>query len=271
MRTLIFGDVVGRSGRNLVYELLPILRRNHDVDFVIVNGENAAGGFGITPKICGEFFKAGADVVTTGNHVWDQKNIYPYIEKEKRLLRPNNYPEGTPGTGIGQYTDLSGRRVLVLHFMGSLFMPPIGDPFAGVKLALINRNLIKDFAAIILDFHGEATSEKMAMGHMLDGRVSAVVGTHSHIPTADHQILPNGTAYITDIGMCGDYDSVIGMKKEGSIARFLKQVPSPRLEPAIKEATICAVLIETNDKTGKATSIAPLSTKGCLQSVALFN
>ena len=269
MKTLIFGDVVGRSGRNLVYELLPNLRQNHGVDFVIINGENAAGGFGITPKICDEFFKAGADVVTTGNHVWDQKNIYRYIEKEKRLLRPHNYPEGTPGTGIGQYTDLSGRKILVLHFMGSLFMPPIGDPFAGVKLALVNQHLSKDFAAIILDFHGEATSEKMAMGHMLDGRVSAVVGTHSHIPTADHQILPSGTAYITDIGMCGDYDSVIGMKKEASIARFLKQRPSPRLEPAIKEATICAVLIETNDKTGKATSIAPLRTGGCLQPVEL--
>ena len=271
MRILIFGDVVGRSGRNLVYEKLPDLRQNHDVDFVIINGENSAGGFGITPKICDGFFKAGADVVTTGNHVWDQKEIYQYIENEKRLLRPQNYPEGTPGAGIGQYTDLSGRKILVLHFMGSLFMPPIGDPFAGVKLALVNRKLRRDFAAIFLDFHGEATSEKMAMGHLLDGHVSAVVGTHSHIPTADHRILPNGTAYITDIGMCGDYDSVIGMKKETSIARFLKQSPTPRLEVATKEATICAVLIETNDKTGKATSILPLRIGGCLQPVTLSN
>ena len=264
MNILICGDVVGRAGRRAVCDALPQLRRDLDLDFIVVNGENAAGGFGITPKICDQFFDAGADVITTGNHAWDQKDIVPHFDREKRLLRPQNYPEGTPGTGVSVFPDHQGRPVLMLHFMALLFMPPLDDPFAGVQLALLNRHLGSDVAAIILDFHGEATSEKMAMGHMLDGRVSAVVGTHSHVPTADGQVLPNGTAYISDIGMCGDYDSVIGMKKEASIERFRRKVPGPRLEAAQGEATLCAVFIETDDETGLAKRIDPVRLGGRL-------
>jgi len=273
MRILVLGDVVGRSGRRSVCEHLPFLRRELATDFVIVNGENAAGGFGITPKICDQFLAAGADVVTTGNHAWDQKEIIPYFDKEKRLLRPHNYPEGTPGTGKGIYEDQIGRKVLVLHFMGLLFMPSLDDPFSGIDRALLNKKLgkDKDIAAIIVDFHGEATSEKVAMGHSLDGRVSAVVGTHSHIPTADHQILPGGTGYITDLGMCGDYNSVIGMKKEASIARFRKKIPMPKLEAAEGEATLCGVVIETDDETGLATKIVSFRRGGRLEPTAPFN
>ncbi len=266
MRILAFGDVVGRSGRRGLCESLPHLRRELAADFVIVNGENAAGGFGITPKICDQFFAAGADVVTTGNHAWDQKEIVPHFDREKRLLRPHNYPEGTPGTGVGQYKDNGGRKVVVLHFMGLLFMPSLDDPFTGIDRALLNTQMGGETAAIIVDFHGEATSEKVAMGHMLDGRVSAVIGTHSHIPTADHQILPGGTGYITDLGMCGDYDSVIGMKKEASIARFRKKVPVPRLEAAQGEATLCGVVIDTDDNTGLTKNITPLRRGGRLES-----
>jgi hypothetical protein len=204
--------------------------------------------------------------VTTGNHAWDQKEIVPHFDKEKRLLRPHNYPEGTPGTGIGQYEDNGGRKVVVLHFMGLLFMPSLDDPFTGIDRALLNTQMGGENAAIIVDFHGEATSEKVAMGHMLDGRVSAVIGTHSHIPTADHQILPGGTGYITDLGMCGDYDSVIGMKKEASIARFRKKVPVPRLEAAQGEATLCGVVIDTDDNTGLTKNITPLRRGGRLES-----
>lgn len=264
MNILICGDVVGRSGRRAVCEALPHLRRDLGLDFIVVNGENAAGGFGITPKICDQFLEAGADVITTGNHAWDQKDIVPHFNKEKRLLRPQNYPEGTPGTGVALFPDHQGRQVLMLHFMALLFMPSLDDPFAGVDLALLNRHLGTDISAIILDFHGEATSEKMAMGHMLDGRISAVVGTHSHVPTADAQVLPGGTAYISDIGMCGDYDSVIGMKKEGSIQRFRRKLPGPRLEAAQGEATLCAVFIETDDETGLAKRIEPLRMGGRL-------
>jgi hypothetical protein len=264
MRILVCGDVVGRPGRKAVCDALPQLRAALDIDFVVVNGENAAGGFGITPKICTQFLDVGADVVTTGNHVWDQKEIVPHIEREKRLLRPHNYPEGTPGSGVGLFEDRQGRKVLVLHFMALLFMPPLDDPFAGVERALLNRRLGETVDAIIVDFHGEATSETMAMAHMLDGRVSLVVGTHSHVPTADHQVLPGGTAYQTDVGMCGDYDSVIGMKKQISIERFRKKVPGPRLEAATGEATLCAVLVDTDDATGLALRIEPVRMGGRL-------
>jgi metallophosphoesterase (TIGR00282 family) len=264
MKLLICGDVVGRAGRKVVCERLPRLRESLDLDFVVVNGENAAGGFGITPKICAQFFEAGADVITTGNHVWDQKEIVPYFGKEPRILRPDNYPEGTPGKGVGIFEARDGRRVLVLHYMALLFMTPLDDPFAGIERVLTRTRMGRDVDAAVLDFHGEATSEKMAMGHMIDGRVSLVVGTHSHVPTADAQVLPHGTGYITDLGMCGDYDSVIGMKKEGSIERFRKKVPGPRLEAAAGDATLCAVYVETDDATGLARRIAPVRLGGRL-------
>jgi metallophosphoesterase (TIGR00282 family) len=213
MRILVCGDVMGRSGRTVVTKNLPALRRDLALDFVVVNGENAAGGFGITPKICEDLFAAGTDVITTGNHVFDQREIIPHFDKEPRLLRPDNYPRSVPGRGWGVYPDPRGRKVLVLHAMTRLFMDPLDDPFACMTALLEQNRLGGTVSAIVVDFHGEATSEKMAMGHFLDGRVSLVVGTHTHVPTADAQVLPGGTAYQSDIGMCGDYDSVIGMKK----------------------------------------------------------
>ena len=265
MRILICGDVVGRSGRTVITENLKGLRERYRIDFVIVNGENAAGGFGITPKICKEFFDAGTDVITTGNHVWDQREIIPHFDKEPRILRPDNFPAGTPGRGVGEYTDARGRKVVVLHLMARLFMDPLDDPFAAVEKMLSTWRLGANANAIVFDFHGEATSEKMAMAHFVDGRVSAVVGTHTHIPTADAQVLPGGTGYQSDLGMCGDYDSVIGIRKEISIERFVRKMPTARMEAAQQEATLCAVLVDTDDATGLATDIRPLRMGGRLR------
>ena len=264
MRLLICGDVVGRSGRTAVTDNLKGLRERLRLDFVVVNGENAAGGFGITPKICDQFFAAGVDVITTGNHVFDQREIIPHFDREKRLLRPQNYPKGTPGTGVAAFPATRGRKVLVIHVMTRLFMNPLDDPFAAVAAALDGNRLKGGVEAIILDVHGEATSEKMAMAHFVDGRVSAVVGTHSHVPTADAHVLEHGTAYQTDIGMCGDYDSVIGQNKRISIERFVRKMPTARLEPADGEATLCATFVETDDDTGLATRVAPLRLGGLL-------
>jgi metallophosphoesterase (TIGR00282 family) len=264
MRILFCGDVVGRAGRRAVQERLPGLRRSLDLDFVIVNGENAAGGYGITTGICDELFAAGADVITTGNHVWDQREIIPHIGLERRLLRPHNFPRGTPGSGVGLFRDRAGREVLVLHVMGRLFMDPLDDPFAAVEQELAHCRLGETAAAIVIDVHAEASSEKMAMAHFADGRASFVVGSHTHIPTADAQILPGGTAYQTDAGMCGDYDSVIGMAKDMSIERFVRKMPTGRLEPAQGEATLCAVLVETDDRSGLARTIGPVRVGGRL-------
>ena len=264
MRILVCGDVVGRSGRTVVSENLPRLRDELALDFVVVNGENSAGGFGITPKICNQFFDAGADAITTGNHVFDQREIIPYFDTEKRILRPHNYPQTTPGTGVAVFPATRGRKVLIMHVMTRLFMDPLDDPFACVGKALDIYRLRSNVHAIIVDVHGEATSEKVAMGHFLDGRVSMVVGTHTHVPTADHQILPAGTAYQTDIGMCGDYDSVIGMKKATAVERFIRKMPTARLEAANGEATLCAILVETEDDTGLAINIEPLRIGGRL-------
>ena len=265
MRILICGDVVGRSGRKAIAQHLPKLRDRYRVDFVIINGENAAGGFGITPKICDEFFEAGADAITTGNHVWDQREIIPHFDKEPRILRPANFPKGTPGKGIARLADAQGRGVVVVQLMARLFMDPLDDPFAAAENMLETWRLGSNAQAIVLDFHGEASSEKMAMGHFLDGRVSVVVGTHTHIPTADAQIFPSGTGYITDIGMCGDYDSVIGIRKEISVERFVRKMPTARMEAAQGEATLCAILVDTDDKTGLATDIRPIRIGGRLQ------
>lgn len=264
MRLLFCGDVVGRSGRDLLCEQLPRLRRELGLDFVIVNGENAAGGFGITEKICNEFYEAGADVVTTGNHVWDQKETIGFIDRDPRLLRPLNYPAGTPGRGAGVFPAPRGRKVMVLNPMGRLFMDPLDDPFATVERELASQRLGATVDAIVVDVHAEATSEKMALGQLLDGRVSLVVGTHTHIPTADTQILPKGTAYQTDAGMCGDYDSVIGMEKGVPIARFTRKLPTERMAAASGPATLCAVFVETDDRTGLARHAAPLRLGGRL-------
>jgi metallophosphoesterase (TIGR00282 family) len=264
MKILICGDVMGKAGRQAIENNLPGIRQRLDLDFVVVNGENAAHGFGITDKICKALYSAGADVITTGNHVWDQREIINYIDTDNRLLRPMNYPEGTPGRGIGVFVAPCGRKIMILNPMGRLFMDPLDDPFASVENALCNQRLGSTVDAIIVDFHAEATSEKQGMGHFLDGRVSAVVGTHTHTPTADTQILPGGTAFQSDIGMTGDYNSVIGMKKELATSRFTTKMPQGRLEPADGEATICAVYVETDNGTGLAKAVGALRIGGRL-------
>lgn len=259
MRLLYLGDVVGRAGRDVVCQKLPGIRERLNLDFVVVNGENAAHGFGITPKICEEFYGAGADVVTLGNHSWDQREIMPYIDSDPRLLRPANYPAGTPGKGVGIYALPRGRKVMVVQVMGRLFMDPLDDPFAAIERELARVRLGAGGAdAIIVDVHAEASSEKMALGHVVDGRASLLVGSHSHIPTADLQILNGGTAYQTDAGMCGDYDSVIGMKKDAAIHKFVRKIPGERLSPADGPGTLCGVFVETDDKTGLAVKVSAL-------------
>ncbi len=264
MKLLFCGDIVGRPGRDVVLGQLPGLRQALDLDFVVANGENAAGGFGITEKICNELFEAGVDAITGGNHSWDQREALNLIEREPRLLRPQNYPPGTPGRGAGVYPARGGRKVLVLNVMGRLFMDPLDDPFVCVDRELAKQQMGGTVAAIVLDLHAEATSEKMAMGHYVDGRVSLCVGTHTHVPTADTMVLPGGTAYQTDAGMCGDYDSVIGMDKAVPIQRFTRKLPTERLSAAGGEGTLCAVFVETDDTSGLARRVAPLRLGGKL-------
>lgn len=268
MRLLFLGDMVGRVGREAVYDKLPSLIKSLDVDFTIVNGENAAAGFGINEAIFHDTIEAGADVVTTGNHVWDQKEALGVADREDRFLRPANYPAGTPGRGAFVYEARNGARVMVMNIMGRAFMhPELDDPFACVSEKLDGVELGQAADVIFIDFHAEATSEKQCFGHFVDGRVSAVVGTHTHVPTADHQILNGGTAYMSDAGMCGDYDSSLGMDKEEPINRFVTKVPRGRFEPASGEATVCGVGIEIDDKTGLAVSIKPLRIGSRLETV----
>ncbi|MFQ5775886.1 MAG: YmdB family metallophosphoesterase [Kiloniellaceae bacterium] len=264
MRLLFCGDVVGRPGREAVAAHLPRLRRDLGLDFVVANGENAAGGFGITEKICAQLFAAGVDAISGGNHMWDQREALSLIEREPRVVRPQNYPSGTPGRGAAVFGAGQGRKVMVLNVMGRLFMDPLDDPFACVDGALAKHRLGGTLDAIILDIHAEATSEKMAMGHYVDGRVSLCVGTHTHVPTADAMILPGGTAYQSDAGMCGDYDSVIGMDKAVPISRFTRKLPTERLSAAGGEGTLCAVFVETDDASGLARRIAPVRVGGRL-------
>ena len=265
MRLLFLGDLVGRGGRTAVIERLPSLIAEHHLDFVIVNGENAAGGFGITEEILRNVLDAGADVVTTGNHAFDQREALVFIERVPNMLRPLNYPPGAPGKGVGVFVTKDGRRVLVMNIMGRVMIEPqLDDPFRAVDRELELCPLGKACDAVIIDFHAEATSEKMAFGHYVDGRASLVVGTHTHVPTADHQILKGGTAYMSDAGMCGDYDSVIGMAKEEPLQRFLRKLPVERMRPAEGEATVSGVAVETDDATGLAVKIAPVRIGGRL-------
>ena len=264
MNLLYLGDIVGRAAREKVCAELPRLRDRLALDFIAVNGENAAGGFGINNEICDQLFAAGADVILTGNHVWDQKEIIGRFPQEARLLRPANFPSAAPGRGSGVYLAARGLKVLVVQVMGRLFMEPLDDPFAAADLALRGAALGRDLACILVDVHGEATSEKMAIGHFLDGRATAVVGTHTHVPTADLQTLPGGTVYMSDVGMCGDYDSVIGMEKAEPIRRFTTKVPGGKWQPAMGEPTLCGVYLEVDDKTGKARRAAPLRLGGRL-------
>ncbi len=265
MRLLFLGDVVGRSGRVAVVEAVPSLRRKLALDFVVVNAENAAGGFGINEEICIALFNAGVDCISTGNHAFDQRDKIDVFDLEPRLLRPLNYPKGAPGRGVGLYETQSGKRVLVMNVMGRVFMDALDDPFAGVDHELESCRLGWGCDAAIVDMHAEATSEKMAMGHYCDGRASLVVGTHSHVPTADAQILPRGTAYQTDAGACADYDSVIGMEKGEPIARFIRKISSGRFNPAQGPATVCGTFVETDDNTGLAKRIEPVRLGGRLK------
>lgn len=268
MKLLFCGDIVGKSGRSVVTDNMPRLRRDLGLDFVVVNAENAAHGFGLTPQICEELFDCGVDVLTTGNHVFDKSEIIPLMEEDRRILRPDNYPKGTPGYGSCVHELPDGRRVLVINVMCRLFMELLDNPFESIERLLPGGAPVESgLDAVLVDVHGEATSEKYAIGHLCDGRASLVVGTHTHVPTADGHILAHGTAYQTDAGMCGDYDSVIGMEKEGSLARFMQRVPRPRLGPAEGEATLCGVLVETDDRTGLAKRIAPVRLGGRLEKV----
>ncbi len=264
MRILFIGDVIGRPGRDAVAAELPRLRETLRLDFIILNGENAAGGFGLTQAIANEFFTLGVDVITTGNHWLDQKEILSFIGDEHRVLRPRNLPPGTPGKGAGLFETRGGQRVLVVSPIGRVFMEPQDDPFAAVESELAACPLGEGADAIVVDMHAEATSEKMAMGHFCDGRASLVVGTHSHVPTADAQILPGGTAYQTDAGACADYDSVIGMEKYEPLQRFTKKMNAARFTPATGPATLCAVFVETNAK-GLAHRIDPVRVGGRLK------
>jgi 2',3'-cyclic-nucleotide 2'-phosphodiesterase len=260
MRLGFFGDVVGRAGRQAVAEHLPRVRAELQLDFVVVNGENAAGGFGITPSTAQEIFDAGADCITLGNHSWDQPEALTYIGRETRLLRPYNYPKTLqiPGRGSQLFTTPAGQRVFVIQIHGSAFMESLDDPIQGVQSAIEEAPLRQVADAVIVEMHAEATAEKYIMGHFCDGRVTLVVGAHTHVPTADAQILPGGTAYMTDAGMCGDYDSVIGMKKTPIVQRAATRLPTERKSPADGPATLCGVFVESDDGTGLARRIEPI-------------
>ena len=265
MRILFIGDVVGRTGRDAIVEHLPKAIADWKIDLAVVNGENAAGGFGITEAIYNDFIDAGADAVTLGNHSWNQKEALVFIERAPRLVRPINYMPGTPGRGAALIETRNGQRALVINALGRLFMEPVDDPFAMIDREIEACPLRQAVDAIVVDFHCEATSEKQGAGHFCDGRVSLVVGTHTHIPTSDHQILPNGTAYMTDAGMTGDYDSIIGMQKAEPLRRFTTGIPSGRFEPATGVATMSGIAVETDDATGLAIRVAPVRIGGRLE------
>ena len=258
MRLLFLGDVVGRPGRNVVIDRLPALRARWGLDCVVINGENSAGGFGITEAICDELLGAGADAVTLGNHSFDQREALVFIERQPRLIRPANYPAGTPGRGAAVVETRSGARILVVNVMGRVFLEALDDPFGAVERELSACPLGEAADAVIVDVHAEATSEKQAFAHFLDGRASLVVGTHTHTPTADHRILPGGTAYMSDAGMCGDYESVLGLAKDEPVRRFLEKTPGARAEVATGEGTLCGIAVETDDSTGLAVKVAAI-------------
>ena len=265
MRILFLGDVMGRAGRTAVAERLPGLRAEWRLDFVVVNGENASGGMGLTGAHAKAILDAGADCITLGDHAFDQKDMLQFIETEPRVLRPLNFARGAPGRGVRLYEAAGGRRVAVAQVLGQVFMKrPFDDPFSAIEGALRAYPPGGQAQAVVVDMHAEATSEKMAMGHWCDGRASLVVGTHTHVPTADAQILEKGCAYLTDAGMCGDYDSVIGMEKLEPLRRFVTGMPKGRFEPAPGPATLAGVYVETDDRTARALRVAPVRVGGRL-------
>ena len=266
MNILILGDIMGPSGRELINCNLKKIIKNKNIEFVIANGENSAdNGRGITKKIAEEFFKNGVDVITSGNHIWDKEETVKFISEEKRLLRPANLMEGSPGNGYGTYSSKNKKfKVTVVNLMGNVFMRKTDDAFQVAKKICKKLVLKKDVDFLVVDFHGEITSEKMAIGHFFDGLSTCVVGTHTHVPTADTRILEKGTAYQTDIGMCGDYNSVIGMNKENSIKRFLKDKDAIKHFPAEGEGTLSGIVVETDLKTGLAKKVTRLIDGGSL-------
>ena len=266
MNILLLGDVMGPSGRKAITEKLPTIIKKKKLDFVILNGENAADpGVGITKKIAEEFFELGADVITTGNHVWDQKEAIEFIALEKRLLRPQNLAEGSPGNGFGIFESKNKKKVAVINLMGNIFMKKSEDVFQEAKKFIRMVELKKDADFIVVDMHGEITSEKMAMGYLFDGKATMVVGTHTHVPTSDHRIMEKGTAYQTDVGMCGDYNSVIGMNRDNSLKKFLKDPSAVKHYPALGEATISGLMVVADNKTGLANKIEPIVLGGSLE------
>jgi 2',3'-cyclic-nucleotide 2'-phosphodiesterase len=265
MRILFIGDIVGRSGRQILLERLPKLITEWKLDLAVVNGENAAGGFGITEAIYNDMIDAGADAITLGNHAWDQREALVFIERAPRLIRPINYPAGTPGRGAAMIESKTGARVLVMNAMGRIFMDPLDDPFTAIDLELAACPLKTGADAIIVDMHCEATSEKQSMGYLCDGRASLVVGTHTHAPTADHRILPAGTAFMSDVGMTGDYQSVIGMDKEEPLGRFIRRISQGKFEAANGPASLCGVAVETDDSTGLAKRVGAVRLGGILE------
>lgn len=265
MRILFIGDVVGRSGRAIVTERLPGLIKDWKLDLVAINGENAAGGFGITEVIYNELIDAGADAITLGNHAWDQREALVFIERAPKLIRPINYPKGTPGRGAAMVETKNGKRALVINAMGRIFMDPLDDPFSAIERELAACALGKDADAIVVDMHCEATSEKQCMGFFCDGRVSLVVGTHTHAPTADHRIMPGRTAFVSDVGMTGDFESCIGMNKDEPLNRFLRKVPGGKFEAASGPATLCGLAVETDDATGLALKVGAVRLGGILE------
>ncbi len=255
MRILFLGDVVGVSGCSKLMNSLMSEKKLKEIDFVVVNGENAAAqGVGLTEKICQDFFSCGVDVITTGNHVWDQKEIIKFIDTEERLLRPKNLFEPAPGRGFNIFNSKDNIKIGILNLMGNVFMKKCEDVFETSQKFLDNHKLKDNYDLLIIDFHGEITSEKNAIGHFFDGKATLVVGTHTHIPTNDARILKNGTGYLTDAGMCGDYDSVIGMNKNNSLNKFLKK-NSVKHYPATGDATLCGVLVDCDITTGLATNV----------------
>jgi 2',3'-cyclic-nucleotide 2'-phosphodiesterase len=264
MRLLFIGDIVGRSGRKVLLDMLPQLRRRYALDFVVVNGENAAGGFGITETILGEFIEAGADCVTLGNHAFDQKDALVFIDRQPRLVRPLNLPKGTPGRGAGLYKARNGSEVLVINALGRVFMSEMDCPFRAIDAEVTTCKIKQGADVIFVDFHAEATSEKQALAHFLDGRVTAVVGTHTHAPTSDHRILRRGTSFVSDAGMTGDYNSVLGMDASEPVHRFVTRIPNERFTPADGPATLCGVAVDVDDATGLSRSCMPVRLGGVL-------
>jgi len=259
MNILLLGDIVGPSGRKAIFQKLPNLIKKKKIDFVILNGENAADpGVGITKKIVKEFLEVGADVITTGNHVWDQKEAMEFITTEKRLLRPQNLIEGSPGNGFGVYYAKNKKKVAVVNLMGNIFMKKCEDVFQEAKKIIQMIQLKKDADFIVVDMHGEITSEKMAIGYLFDGKATLVVGTHTHVPTSDHRIMEKGTAYQTDVGMCGDYNSVIGMNRDNSLKKFFNDPSAKKHYPALGEATISGIFVIADDATGLAKKVEPI-------------